>query len=83
MYFTTTYRIYIFDANIYIQRLCLAIIIGFPVATPKNLVNSASYVFGNFTNGTHTNQLKINDSNMNLNYSIWMDQWICFHPKFP
>jgi len=30
--------------------LCLAIIIGFPAATPSTFKNNASYVFGNFTN---------------------------------
>ena len=50
------------------QRLCLAIIIGFPAATPTTFKNSASYAFGNFTNSTHTNQLKINDANMNPNF---------------
>ncbi|KAF9002343.1 APC amino acid permease [Cyathus striatus] len=30
--------------------LCLAIIIGVPTATPKEFINSAGYVFGNFTN---------------------------------
>ena len=59
--------VYLSDANTYIQSLCLAIIIGFPAATPEAFKNSASYAFGNFTNSTHTNHLKINDSNMNLN----------------
>lgn len=72
-----------YHANTYIQRLCLAIIIGFPAATPTTFKNSAGYAFGNFTNSTHTNQLTINDSNMNPDLSIWVVQWICFHPKFP
>jgi hypothetical protein len=31
-------------------RLCLAVIIALPIATPSELMNSASYAFGNFTN---------------------------------
>ena len=77
-----SYRIF-FDANDYVQRLCFAIIIGFPVATPQTFKNTASYAFANFTNGTHTSQLKINDSDMNLNLSIRLARWICFHPKLP
>ena len=52
-----SYRIF-FDANDYVQRLCFAIIIGFPVATPQTFKNTASYAFANFTNGTHINQLE-------------------------
>ena len=32
------------------DRLCLVVIIALPIATPKELINSPSYVFGNFTN---------------------------------
>jgi hypothetical protein len=31
-------------------RLCLAVIIALPIATPSELKNSASYALGNFTN---------------------------------
>ncbi|KAI9439462.1 APC amino acid permease [Russula earlei] len=39
--------------NVYVALnilLCLAVIIALPVATPKELKNTASYAFGNFTN---------------------------------
>ncbi|KAI9508233.1 APC amino acid permease [Russula earlei] len=39
--------------NVYVALnilLCLAVIITVPVATPKELKNTASYAFGNFTN---------------------------------
>ena len=32
------------------DRLCLVVIIALPIATPKELMNPPSYVFGNFTN---------------------------------
>ena len=32
------------------SRLCLVIIVALPVATPKELKNSANYALGNFTN---------------------------------
>ena len=33
-------------------RLCLAVIIALPIATPKELKNKVSYALGNFTNRT-------------------------------
>jgi hypothetical protein len=35
---------------VYASRLCLIVIIALPVMTPKELMNDASYAFGNFTN---------------------------------
>jgi len=32
--------------------LCLVVIVALPIATPKELKNTASYVFGNFTNSS-------------------------------
>ena len=34
-----------------LYRLCLAVIVALPAATPKEFRNSASYALGNFTNG--------------------------------
>ena len=34
-----------------INRLCLAVIVALPAATPSELKNSASFALGNFTNG--------------------------------
>lgn len=36
-----------------LDRLCLAVIIALPAATPKEFRNSASYALGNFTNGMY------------------------------
>jgi hypothetical protein len=33
-----------------LARLCLAVIIALPVATPRELMNGPSYALGNFTN---------------------------------
>ena len=33
------------------KRLCLAVIVALPAATPSELKNSASFALGNFTNG--------------------------------
>ena len=38
-------------------RLCLVIIVALPVATPKELKNSASYALGNFTNRAYVSLL--------------------------
>lgn len=38
-------------------RLCLVIIVALPVATPKELKNSANYALGNFTNRAYVSLL--------------------------
>jgi hypothetical protein len=38
-------------------RLCFVIIVALPVATPKELKNSATYALGNFTNRAYVSLL--------------------------
>ena len=65
------------------KDFCLAIFTGVLAATPKTFENSASYAFGNFSSSTHTDQLKINNSIMNLNskYPGWPNGYV-FIPSF-
>ena len=37
-----------------IHSLCLGVIIALPIATPKENMNSAKFVFGTFVNRTYT-----------------------------
>lgn len=65
------------------SRLCLAVIIGLPAATPAEFKNSASYALGNFSNGNIapcpcTSKVILID----MLTSQWMVQRIRVHFKF-
>lgn len=54
--------------------------IGLPAATPKELMNSAKYAFGDFENCTE--YIEVSYHILTSRYSQWMDQWICVYPEF-
>lgn len=59
--------------------LCLAVIIGLPAATPKELKNTPSFALGNFTNCEERYQFKT--VSLIISYSERLGPWIRFHSQ--
>ena len=60
----------------------MAVIIALPAATPKELMNDASFALGAFTNRTYSNSL-LQLYSHSLAQSQRMDQRLCVHSEFP
>ena len=63
-------------------RLCLAVIVALPAATPKEFRNTASFALGGFSNGSWSILCLFLAPGFDKRYSKRLAEWFRLHPEF-